>query len=67
MVTDALINGTSPARQLYDCAAAQYAEKKAGEAGKHKILYMQCNSVAYGFFAFVHLFGELQIVKKGGL
>ncbi len=41
VVTDVLVNGTSPvsltARHLYDCAAAEYAEKKAEEAGKHKI------------------------------
>ncbi|KAM9351908.1 hydrocephalus-inducing protein homolog [Symphorus nematophorus] len=36
VVTDLLMNGTSPisqsSRQLYDCAAAQYAERKAEEA-----------------------------------
>lgn len=41
VVTDVLINGASPvsltARRLYDCAAAEYADKKAEEAGKHKI------------------------------
>lgn len=49
VVTDVLINGTSPvsltARQLYDNAATQYAEKKAAEAGKQKILCMKCSSV----------------------
>ncbi|XP_031731518.1 hydrocephalus-inducing protein homolog isoform X1 [Anarrhichthys ocellatus] len=38
VVTEVLVNGTSPvsrtARQLYDCAAAQYAEKKPEEAGQ---------------------------------
>ncbi|XP_076588631.1 hydrocephalus-inducing protein homolog [Chaetodon auriga] len=38
VVTDVLINGTSPvsltARQLYDCAVARYVEKKAGEAAQ---------------------------------
>lgn len=47
VVTDVLMNGTSPlsltARQLYDCAASQYAKRKAGEAGKHaEILCMHC-------------------------
>lgn len=49
VVTDVLINGTSPvsltARQLYDCAAAQYAERKAREAGKNEILCVHCYSV----------------------
>ncbi|XP_037622519.1 hydrocephalus-inducing protein homolog isoform X2 [Sebastes umbrosus] len=35
VVTEVLINGTSPvsltARQIYDCAAAEYAEKKAAQ------------------------------------
>ncbi|KAI3370851.1 hypothetical protein L3Q82_007368 [Scortum barcoo] len=38
VVTDVLINGTSPVsltvKHLYDCAAAEYAEKKAKEAGQ---------------------------------
>ncbi|XP_030281249.1 hydrocephalus-inducing protein homolog isoform X1 [Sparus aurata] len=38
VVTDVLMNGTSPvgltARQLYDCAAAQYAENKAGNTAQ---------------------------------
>ncbi|XP_034542457.1 hydrocephalus-inducing protein homolog isoform X2 [Notolabrus celidotus] len=38
VVTDALMNGTSPvslsARQLYDSAAAEYAERKAEEAAQ---------------------------------
>lgn len=66
VVTDVLINGTSPvsltARQLYDCAAAEYAEKKAEEAGN--ILCMQCkpfySKFSHGVFVFVYLFGELQ-------
>ncbi|XP_047451812.1 hydrocephalus-inducing protein homolog [Mugil cephalus] len=38
VVTDVLLNGTSPvsltARQLYECAAAEYAQKKAEEAAQ---------------------------------
>ncbi|XP_045894223.1 hydrocephalus-inducing protein homolog [Micropterus dolomieu] len=38
VVTDVLINGASPvsltARRLYDCAAAEYADKKAEEAAQ---------------------------------
>lgn len=41
VVTDVLINGNSPvglrARQLYDSAAALYAQKKPEEAGKYNI------------------------------
>lgn len=47
VVTDVLRNGTSPvsltARQLYQCAAAEYAQKKAEEAGKHNTQYV-CNA-----------------------
>lgn len=39
VVTDALINGTSPvslkARQLYDSAVAKFEEKNTMEAGMH--------------------------------
>lgn len=42
VVTEVLINGTSPvsltARQHYDSAAAEYAERKAEEAGRNNIL-----------------------------
>lgn len=42
VVTDVLINGTSPvslaARELYDFAVAEYAQRKMEEAGKHEIL-----------------------------
>lgn len=41
VVTEVLVNGTSPisqtARQLYDCAAAGNAGKKPEEAGKKKM------------------------------
>lgn len=49
VVTDVLLNGTSSvsltARQLYNCAAAQYAEKTAGEAGKHDIMFLHSASI----------------------
>lgn len=49
VVTEALINGTSPvsltARQLYESVAAQRAERKAEKAGKHEILHTHCCSV----------------------
>lgn len=41
VVTDVLMNGTSPvslkARQLYDSAVAKYNEKKKMEDGKHDL------------------------------
>lgn len=61
VVTDVLMNGTSPvgltARQLYDCAAAQYAENKPGNTGKLKILCMHCSSalILTRIFVFVYL------------
>lgn len=45
VVTDVLINGTShvslTARKLYDCAAAQYAEKKAGKKCLDTVLILR--------------------------
>uniref|UniRef100_A0A3B4VD89 HYDIN axonemal central pair apparatus protein n=1 Tax=Seriola dumerili TaxID=41447 RepID=A0A3B4VD89_SERDU len=57
VVTDVLINGTSPvslmARELYRSAAAEYAKKEAEEAGKQNTLCIHCNS--FGSFFKLHI------------